>query len=154
PPPGTRRHVGPLLIVAHYLRRLQVAQIVDAAIPRGGRALASHGEIACVLAPSRLASPSPLYDIAGWASSAAVPELLGTPAVLLNDDRLRRAPGGPAGGAEDVPGQLVLRGVREFGLPAAPRLPPGLTAVRFTGHYPGSELVARGWAAGRTIGRQ
>src|ERR1019366_385933 len=139
PPPGTRRHVGPLLIAAHYLRRLGVAEIVNAAIPRRGRALASHGEIACVLAASRLAAPSPLYDIAGWASSAAVPELLGTPAVLLNDDRLGRALEALAGGAEDVRG---------------PRRPLDLPAVRFTGHYPGSELVARGWAAGRTIGRQ
>src|ERR1019366_2575983 len=141
PPPGTRRHVGPLLIVAHYLRRLQVAQIVDAAIPRGGRALASHGEIACVLAPSRLASPSPLYDIAGWASSAAVPELLGTPAVLLNDDRLRRAPGGRGKGAGRGRGQLMLRAVGEFAVADASRLHLDLTAVRFAGHYGGSELV-------------
>jgi hypothetical protein len=154
PPPGTRRHVGPLLIAAHYLRRLGVAEIVNAAIPRRGRALASHGEIACVLAASRLAAPSPLYDIAGWASSAAVPELLGTPAVLLNDDRLGRSLEALAGVAEDVRGQLMLRAVREFGVADASRLHPGLTAVRFTGHYPGSELVARGWAAGRTIGRQ
>src|SRR5713101_5364971 len=40
PPPGTRRQVGPLLIVAHYLRALDVAGIVDAVIPRRGRALA------------------------------------------------------------------------------------------------------------------
>src|SRR6266480_1702291 len=46
---GTRRHVGPLLIAAHYLRRLGVTQIIDAAIPRRGMALASHGEITCVL---------------------------------------------------------------------------------------------------------
>src|SRR5229473_1573096 len=39
PPPGTRRQVGPLLIVAHYLRALDVAGIVDAVIPRLGRSL-------------------------------------------------------------------------------------------------------------------
>ncbi len=91
PPAGTRRHVGPLLIVAHYLQALDVAGIVDAVIPRRGRALAGHGEIAAVLAASRLCSPAPLYDIAGWASSAAVAELLGVPAALLNDDRLGRS---------------------------------------------------------------
>ena len=74
--------------MAHYLRALGIAEIIDAAIPRRGKALASHGEIACVLAARRLCSPAPLYDIAGWASSAAVTELLGTPAALLNDDRL------------------------------------------------------------------
>ncbi len=77
PPAGTRRHVGPLLIVAHYLRVLGVAEIIDAALPRRGRALAGHGEITAVLAASRLCSPAPLYDIAGWASSAAVAELPG-----------------------------------------------------------------------------
>src|SRR6266571_1469892 len=154
PPAGTRRDVGPLLIAAHYLRRLEVAGTVNAVIPRRGKALASHGEIACVLAASRLCSPAPLYDIAGWASSAAVPELLGTPPVLLNDDRLGRSLEALAGVAEDVRGQLMLRAVREFGVADASRLHLDLTAVRFTGRYPGSDLVEKGWAADRTIGRQ
>src|SRR5487761_1412813 len=155
PPPGTRRHVGPLLIAAHYLRRLGVAEVVNAAVPRRGKALASHGEIACVLAASRLAAPSPLYDIAGWASSAAVPELLGTPAVLLNDDRLGRSLEALAKVAEDVRGQLMLTAIREFPAVAdASRLHLDLTAVRFAGHYPGSGLVEKGWAADRSIGRQ
>src|SRR5713226_2270321 len=71
PPPGTRRQVGPLLIVAHYLRALDVAGIVDAVIPRRGRALAGHGEITAVLAASRLCSPAPLYDIGGCAVAGA-----------------------------------------------------------------------------------
>jgi hypothetical protein len=154
PPPGTRRHVGPLLIVAHYLRELGVAQIVDTAIPRRGRALAGHGEIACVLAASRLCSPAPLYDIAGWASSAAVAELLGTPAALLNDDRLGRSLEALAGVAGDVRGQLMLTAVRRFPVADASRLHLDLTAVRFAGHYSGSGLVERGWAADRRIARQ
>ena len=154
PPPGTRRHVGPLLIVAHYLRALGVAGIVDTAIPRRGRALAGHGEIACVLAASRLCSPAPLYDIAGWASSAAVTELLGTPAVLLNDDRLGRSLEALAKVAEDVRGQLMLTAVRRFPAADASRLHLDLTAVRFAGSYPGSGLVAKGWSADRTIARQ
>src|ERR1017187_568007 len=155
PPPGTRRHVGPLLIVAHSLRRLQVAQIVDAAIPRRVKALASHGEIACVLAASRLACPAPLYDIAGWASSAAVAELLGVPAALLNDDRLGRSLEALAKVAEDVRGQLMLTAIRQFpGVAGASRLHLDLTAVRFTGHYPAPALPAKGWAPDRPIARQ
>jgi hypothetical protein len=155
PPPGTRRHVGPLLIVAHYLRELGVAEVVDHAIPRRGKALASHGEIACVLAANRLACPAPLYDIAGWASSAAVAELLGVPAALLNDDRLGRSLEALAKVAEGVRGQLMLTAIRQFpGVADASRLHLDLTAVRFTGHYPGSDLVAKGWAADRTIARQ
>jgi transposase len=154
PPPGTRRHVGPLLIVAHYLRKLGVAEVVDRAIPRRGKALAGHGEIACVLAASRLCSPAPLYDIAGWASSAAVAELLGTPAALLNDDRLGRSLEALAKAAEDVRGQLMLTTVRRFPVADASRLHLDLTAVRFAGHYEGSGLVAKGWAADQTIARQ
>ena len=77
PAAGTRRLVGPLLLVAHYLDRLGVAKLVDSLVPVRGRALLTHGEVIAVLAASRLCSPSPLYDIAGWASSAAVGELLG-----------------------------------------------------------------------------
>jgi Domain of unknown function (DUF4277)/Transposase DDE domain len=154
PPPGTRRCAGPLLIVAHYLRALGVARIIDAAIPRRGKALASHGEIACVLAASRLCSPAPLYDIAGWASSAAVTELLGTPAALLNDDRLGRSLEALAKVADDVRGQLLLTATRRFPVADASRLHLDLTAVRFAGHYGGSGLVAKGWAADRTIARQ
>lgn len=154
PPPGTRRHVGPLLVVAHYLRALDVAGIVDAVLPRRGRALAGHGEVAAVLAASRLCSPAPLYDIAGWASSAAVAELLGVPAALLNDDRLGRSLEALAPAAEDIRGKLLLAAVRRFPAADASRLHLDLTAVRFAGHYPGSALVAKGWAADRTIGRQ
>ena len=38
PPWGTRREVGSLLLVRHYLDRLGVVKLVDAAIPRRGRA--------------------------------------------------------------------------------------------------------------------
>ena len=154
PPPGTRRFVGPLLIVAHYLDALGVAEIVDAAVPRRGKALARHGEIACVLAASRLCSPAPLYDIAGWASSAAVAELLGVPAALLNDDRLGRSLEALAPVAEEVRGKLLLAAVRRFAVADASRLHLDLTAVRFAGHYAGSGLVEKGWSADRTIARQ
>jgi hypothetical protein len=154
PPPGTRRQVGPLLIVAHYLRRLGVAGIVDTVIPRRGRALAGHGEIAAVLAASRLCSPAPLYDIAGWASSAAVAELLGVPAALLNDDRLGRSLEALAPASEDVRVRLLLKAVGEFAVADASWLHLDLTAVRFTGGYPGSAVAEKGWAADRTIGRQ
>jgi hypothetical protein len=154
PPPGTRRHVGPLLVVAHYLQALDVAGIVDAVIPRRGRALAGHGEITAVLAANRLCSPAPLYDVAGWASSAAVAELLGVPAALLNDDRLGRSLEALAPAAADVRGRLLLAAVRGCAVADASRLHLDLTAVRFTGSYAGSALVEKGWSADRSIGRQ
>ncbi|MHB1527295.1 MAG: IS1634 family transposase [Candidatus Dormibacteria bacterium] len=155
PPVGTRREVGSLILVRHYLRRLGLVGLVDAAVPMRGRSLLTHGEVIAALVASRLCSPSPLYDVAGWASTAAVTELLEVPSMLLNDDRLGRALEALARVAEDVRGQLMMRTVGEF--PAvvdASRLHLDLTAVRFAGAYEDSALVAKGWAADRTIARQ
>ena len=155
PAAGTRRLVGPLLLAAHYLDRLGVAKLVDSLVPVRGRALLTHGEVIAVLAASRLCSPSPLYDIAGWASSAAVSELLGTPAMLLNDDRLGRALEALAPVADKARGELMLAAIGGFpAIADASRLHLDLTAVRFAGAYEDSALVAKGWAADRSIGRQ
>jgi Domain of unknown function (DUF4277) len=91
PMAGTRRRVGPLLLVEHFLRELGVRDTIDGALPRSARSVLSVGEVVCALVASRLCSPSPLYDVAGWASVAAVHELLEIAPALLDDDRLGRA---------------------------------------------------------------
>jgi hypothetical protein len=154
PAAGTRRAVGSLLLVARYLDRLGLVKLVDSLAPARGRAFLTHGEVIAVLAASRLCSPSPLYDIAGWASSAAVAELLGVPPMLLNDDRLGRALEALAPVAEQVRGALLLKTVSECPVADASRLHLDLTAVRFAGAYENSALVAKGWSAERTIKRQ
>src|SRR5713226_7353538 len=72
---GVRREVGPLLLVRDFTRALAVAEEVDRLLPQRGRHKLSAGEVVVALIASRLASPSPLYDVAGWASGAAVSEL-------------------------------------------------------------------------------
>src|SRR6266540_1696356 len=121
PAAGVHREVGPLLVVAHYLRRLGLVGLVDAAAPMRGRAQATHGEVIAALVANRLSGPAPLYDVAGWAGAYAVAELLGVPAGLPNDDRLGRALDALAPVVEDVRARA---------------------------------LVAKGWAADRTVGRQ
>ncbi len=153
PAPGTRREVGSLLLVAHYLRRLGLVEILDAAAPMRGRSLLTHGEVISALVANRLSSPAPLYDVAGWASSAALAECLGIPAGLLNDDRLGRGLEAFSPVAEDVRGQCCLAAVERFGVDAS-RLHLDLTTVRFAGAYEGSELVAKGWGADRSVARQ
>src|SRR5271157_678122 len=111
PPAGTRRHVGALLLVHHYVDRLGLVEVIDAAVPMRGRALLTHGEVVAALVANRLCGPAPLYDVSSWASSAAVAELLGVPAGLLNDDRLARALEVVAPRAEDLRGRLLLRTV-------------------------------------------
>jgi hypothetical protein len=91
PMTGTRREVGSLLLVRHYLDRLGLVDIVDRHLPQRGHAQLTTGEVIAALIANRLAAPSPLYDVAGWATSAAMAEVLGIQGALLNDDRLGRA---------------------------------------------------------------
>jgi transposase len=153
PPWGTRREVGSLLLVRHYLQRLGLVKIIDDAIPQRGRAQLTHGEVVAALIANRLSAPAPLYDVAGWASSAAVHELLDTPAMLLSDDRLGRALEAFAPVAETVRGAVMLAAIDAFGADAA-RLHLDLTTLTVSGHYPGSALVGKGWNSSRQVQRQ
>ncbi len=150
---GVRREVGPLLLASHFLGELGVAGAIDAALPQHGRSQLSVGEAVCVLVASRLCSPSPLYDVAGWASGAAVHELLGIPAQLLNDARLGRALEIFAVYAEHLRGVLAARAIERFGVDAG-RLHVDLTTVRVTGAYEDAALVCKGWGADRRVERQ
>jgi Domain of unknown function (DUF4277)/Transposase DDE domain len=153
PMTGVRRDVGPLLLAWHFIRELDLIGTVDRALPQRGRQQLSVGEAVAALICSRLCSPSPLYDIAGWASGAALQELLGIPAVLLNDDRLGRALEILAVYAETLRGTLAARAIERFGVDAG-RLHVDLTALRVCGAYETSALVANGWAQGEGVGRQ
>ena len=150
---GVRREVGPLLLAWHFMTALDLVGTVDRALPQRGRQQLSIGEAVAALCCSRLCSPSPLYDIAGWASGAALQELLGIPAVLLNDDRLGRALEILAVYSETLRGTLAARAIERFGIDAG-RLHVDLTALRVCGAYEGSALVANGWAQGLGVGRQ
>lgn len=153
PPVGTRRQVGPLLLVLHYVQQLNLVKVIDRLAPMKGRAQLTHGEVISALVANRLSAPSPLYDVAGWASSAALAELFGIPAMLLNDDRLGRALEALCPVAEQVRGELALAAART-GAADLSRLHLDLTAVRFAGAYEHSAMVQKGWAADRSIGRQ
>ena len=153
PMAGTRRSVGPLLLVEHFLRELEVKDTVDAALPRSARSILSVGEVVCALVASRLCSPSPLYDVAGWASGAAVHELLGIPPALLNDDRLGRALETFAVYAESLRSRVAAGAIERFGVSAG-RLHVDLTTVGVAGAFEDSALVSKGWASDRRVARQ
>jgi Domain of unknown function (DUF4277)/Transposase DDE domain len=150
---GIRREVGPLLLVHHFTEALRIGQEVDRLVPQRGRHKLSAGEVVVALIASRLASPSPLYDISGWASGAALSELFGIPHQLLNDDRLGRCLEALCPHAEELRGAVMLRAIERFGLDAA-RLHLDLTALRVAGAYESSALVGKGWSADRRVARQ
>lgn len=153
PPVGTRREVGALLLVEHYLRRLGLVELIDAAAPMRGKSLLTHGEVISALVANRLSAPAPLYDVAGWAGQAAIAELLKVPAGLLNDDRLGRALEAFQPVAEDLRGRLMLTTLDHFDVDAS-RLHLDLTTMRFAGAYPDSTLVKKGWGSDRRVARQ
>ena len=153
PMAGVRREVGPLLVVGHVLERLDMAGIVARHLPERLRSRLTPAEVVVALIANRLAAPSPLYDVAGWASGAAMAEIFGIPPMLLNDDRLGRVLEDFAPVAEAVRGAVMLQAVEAFGVDAS-RLHLDLTALRVAGAYERSSLVAKGWGAGRGVARQ
>jgi hypothetical protein len=153
PMAGTRREVGALLLVRHFCERLGLRAQVERLLPARGRAELSVGEVIEALVVSRLCSPSPLYDVSGWASGTALQELFGVPPQLLNDDRLGRALEALAPQAEALRGALALAASERFGLSAA-RLHLDLTTLRVAGAYENSAIVRKGWGADRRVARQ
>jgi hypothetical protein len=143
----------PVVAVEHFLRELDVRETVDDALQRSARSVLSVGEVVCALIASRLCSPSPLYDVAGWASGAAVHELLGIPPALLNDDRLGRALETFAVYAESLRSRVAAGAIERFGV-AAGRLHVDLTTIGVSGAYEDSALVGKGWASDRRVARQ
>ena len=146
PMAGVRREVGPLLLVAQVLARLGISPIVDAHLPDRSRSRLSPAEVVVALIANRLAAPSPLYDVAGWASQAAMAEVFGIPPMLLNDDRLGRVLEDFAPVAESVRGAVALAAIEHFGIDTS-RLHLDLTALRVAGAYESSSLVQKGWGA-------
>lgn len=150
---GVRREVGPLLVVAHVLGRLGLASIVEAHLPDHSRSRLSPAEVVMALIANRLAAPSPLYDVAGWASQSAMAEVFKIPPMLLNDDRLGRVLEDFAPVAESVRGAVALSAIESFGVDAS-RVHLDLTALRVAGAYEHSSLVQKGWGADRRVARQ
>jgi transposase len=150
---GTRREVGPLLLVKSVIDRLDLVRLVEGHLPQRGRAELTTGEVVAALVANRLCAPSPLYDVAAWGAGAALQETLGIPGMLLNDDRLGRALEAFAPVAEAVRGAVALRAIDVFGVDAA-RLHLDLTTLRVAGAYERSALVGKGWGSDRRVARQ
>jgi hypothetical protein len=82
------KRLGALPVVAGFVRRLDLAGIIDRACPVRQVAYATHGQIIEVLVANRLTSPAPLLHVSRWAEQWAVEEVFGLPADVLGDDRL------------------------------------------------------------------
>lgn len=152
PAPG-RYLLGPLPLVAPVLERLDLAGVVDRTCPMRGRAHLTHGEVIAALVVNRLSSPRPLYDVKGWAAAYEAGSWLGTPAELLNDDRLGRALDAISGHLDEIAGALAMRAISVFGVEAA-RLHWDFTSVAFCGAYGEQDEAAPQVAFGHSSDRQ
>ncbi|MEU5344713.1 DUF4277 domain-containing protein [Streptomyces sp. NPDC020766] len=62
------KRLGALPVAAEFLRRLDVAGIVDEVCPGGASALVTHGQVIEALVANRLTSPAPLVRVPARAS--------------------------------------------------------------------------------------
>lgn len=128
------KRLGALPVVAEFLRRLGVAEIVDALCPARDLALATHGEVIEALVANRLTSPRPLVRVQDWARTWAVKEVMQVDPELLNDDRLGRALDAIAPHLEQITGSIAAQAICEFGVETT-TLHWDMTSMSLTGAY-------------------
>ncbi len=129
------KRLGALPVAAEFLRRLDVAGIVDGLCPGGASAHLTHGQVIEALVANRLTSPVPLVRVGDWARTWAVEEVFGIEPDLLNDDRLARALDAVAPHLEQIAGIVGARAIAEFGIDVS-RLHWDMTSMSVHGAYP------------------
>ena len=110
----TTERVGALPVIAAYLEKLRLREMVDEHVPwQGGIPL---GTLVEVMVCNRLLNPKAQYKIGEWAQKSRVCEYYGVSQEALNDDLLGRALERIALNAFTVQSQLVMHVVRTFNL--------------------------------------
>jgi transposase len=114
--PVVERRLGALPASAEFLRRLDVAGIIDELCPVRDVAHLTHGQVIEVLIANRLSSPASMVRVGDWARKWAVEEVFGVDPALLNDDRLARALDAIAPRLEEITGSVGAQAIAEFGI--------------------------------------
>ena len=108
--------LGSLPVIASFCRRLDISGIIDELVPIRDVATVSAGQAVEAMICNRLTSPAPLVHAADWARDWAVPEILGIPALALNDDKLGRTLDAIAPRLEEITGAVAVRAIGAFGI--------------------------------------
>jgi hypothetical protein len=137
-PPSVEKALGALPVVAAFARRLDVAGIVDRAVPVRDIAYATHGEVIEALIANRLTSPTPLVHVEDWARDWAVEEIFGISPEVLNDERIGRALDAVAPHLEGIVGSVGTRAIASFGVDVA-RIHWDMTSISLYGAYLSSD---------------
>lgn len=133
-PPSKQKLLGALPVVAGFCRRLDIRGIVCRVCPVREVATLSHGQVIEALVANRLTSPTPLVHVEDWARAWAVPEVFGTSADALNDDRIGRALDALAPALDEVVGSVGAQAIAAFGLDVS-RLHWDMTSISLYGAY-------------------
>ena len=132
------RRLGALPASAEFLRRLDVAGIIDELCPVRDVAHLTHGQVIEALVANRLSSPTSMVRVEDWARRWAVEEVFGIEPGLLNDDRIARALDAIAPRLEEVTGSVGAQAIAEFGIDTA-QIHWDMTSISMFGAYPEQE---------------
>ena len=108
------QRVGALPVIAAYLEKLGIHEIIDEFVPWEGEV--SLGTLVDVMICNRLLNPKAQYKIGEWSQQSGICEYYGVGQDELNDDRLGRALERIAAHAFTVQSQLILRVIKKFKL--------------------------------------
>jgi Domain of unknown function (DUF4277) len=115
-PPSSDKQLGVLPVVRDVLARLDLVDTVDRLCPIRRDADLTHGQVIAALIANRVTEPAALVRVEDWAAQWAVEEMLGTPAHLLNDDRIGRALEALADHDEIVVGSIGATAIASYGI--------------------------------------
>ncbi|MFF0127236.1 IS1634 family transposase [Streptomyces mirabilis] len=136
--PVVERRLGALPASAQFLRRLDVAGIIDELCPVRNVAHLTHGQVVEALVANRLSSPTSMVRVEDWARKWAVEEVFGIEPDLLNDDRIARALDAVAPHLEEITGSVGAQAIAEFGIDTA-QIHWDMTSISMFGAYPDQE---------------
>jgi transposase len=129
--------LGPHPIVAHFIERLNLRQVISSHVGTGRERVIEHGEALGALVHNILDSPAPLYRIAEWAGPVAPQSFGFSPEQkqALNDDRIARMLDALVSErGRGIWFALALKIIKNFRV-ATQRLHQDSTTVTFHGNY-------------------
>ncbi len=136
-----RRYYGPLPIIQHYLRRMNLAGIVEQCLGCGCREAdmqgLTHAQVTAILVHNCIVSALPLYRISEWASciEPAAMGITSQQGAAINDDRIARTLNAIGSGrARSLFFRPALRVVKDFSI-RAERFHFDTTSVTLRGEY-------------------
>jgi hypothetical protein len=107
---------GSLPVIASFCARAGIAEVIDELAPVRNVATLTAGQAVVAMICNRLTSPAPLVHVQDWARIWAVPEILGTDPLALNDDKLGRTLDTIAPHLDEITSGIAVRAITEFGI--------------------------------------